>query len=122
MVCDNKLPAAIIGGVLVGTVLLLKSRRKKRPVAVGQIAELVIYPVKSLGGISVPQLLVNANSCVSYGALYDRQFSLIDVAEEVGLSLYAEPRLAVIDTTIHVTNSGTQLWFDAPDTETLKVI
>lgn len=121
IISDKKISSALIGGFLAGTVLLVKSR-KKRPVAVGQIDELVFYPVKSLSGISVPQLLVHPNSCVSFGGLHDRQFSLIDGVTEHGLLLSVEPSLALIDLSIHVNSSGTQLWFDAPGAETLKVI
>ncbi|SKB78245.1 hypothetical protein SAMN05660226_03119 [Parapedobacter luteus] len=63
-----------------------------------RVSELYVYPIKSLGGISLQEAMV-----AERGLLYDRRWMLID-AHHRFLSQRQQPRMALIQ--VHLTDDG----------------
>lgn len=76
------------------------------------ISSLHLYPVKSLGGVSVTSIEVD-----SLGPLWDRRFMVIDGSTSRFMSQRNTPRMALISTSI----SGSSLQLTAPSGTSISV-
>lgn len=86
-----------------------------------EISQLFIYPIKSLGGISLSSSLVEER-----GLQYDRRWMLVD-ENNVFMSQRTRPLMAafevsIINSAIRVINSQNQEWIDIPVIPESKLI